>query len=603
MDINNISNLPNKGNTPPKNNPSAKSKAPAPPQAVKFPRVKKSSTTFWLKTLLFFLGIALIVLIRRMDQMSFRAITEEEALELAQDIKVTLADQEVTLLATGETQKLKVGKTVKVLGVYKKKLNKGNSPRVYWTNQLYLMELPDGQRAYGPLMETAVGQLNVLTVTDSAMQSTTDTVVITAVKKLKQNPTVQATGEESRFDYAYTLEGRQETYALEDLHIYFPQRVAYLAKGLREEDFTVGRDTLAENKKDAQSLKKFFLYDIRPFTKRVGFYVFPRYQVWNEFLLQRWFRNLMVFFAYLLEIGLIVLLIWRRHEIIDNFKTNRKLNRNLRKAKRGDAQACYEVAEACFWGFSGWHGVRKSTQGEESVWWYRHAADLGHGEACAKMGDFYENGGYGEEIDYFKAQDYYEKGAALGDKQCQEGVDRLTSLLSLGSKFGQSYTLALADSASAQSRLGYYYAEGKYVRQNGREAYKWYKKSADQGDPYGWHGLGICYKSGYGVATNYATAISLFQKALDLGYDHPEDAYANIGTCYYKIDDFTQALAYFRKAADLGVADSMYNIGVLYHKGQGVPKSESEAIRWFKKAAALGDDSAIDALKQLGVSY
>lgn len=250
--------------------------------------------------ILLLLAIVAIVLVRRMDQMSFRSITEEEAVEMAQEIKVTIPDQEVTQLESGETQKLKTGKNVKVLGVYKEKLNKGNSPRVYWTNQKYLIELPDGTRAYGPLMETAIGQLTVLPEGDTA--------VITAVKKAKKNPTVQATGAESRFEYAYTLEDHKEPYALEDLHIYFPQRVAYLAQGLREEDFTVGQDTLAENKKDFQKVKKFFLYDIRPITKKVGFFVFPKYQVWNEFYLQRWFRNLMVFVAYVIE--LLLIFIW-----------------------------------------------------------------------------------------------------------------------------------------------------------------------------------------------------------------------------------------------------------------------------------------------------
>lgn len=253
--------------------------------------------------ILLLLAIVAIVLVRRMDQMSYRSITEEEALEMAQEIKIALPDQEVTLLNSGETQKLKTGKTVKVLGVYKTRLNKGNSPRMYWTNQKYLMELPDGTRAYGPLMETAIGQRTVLPEGDTA--------IITAVKKAKKNPTVQATGTESRFEYAYTLEGHKEPYALEDLHIYFPQRVTYLAQGLLEEDFTAGRDTLAENKKDFQKVKKFFLYDIRPITKKVGFFVFPKYQVWNEFYLQRWFRSLMIFAAYVIEFLLIFIWIPR----------------------------------------------------------------------------------------------------------------------------------------------------------------------------------------------------------------------------------------------------------------------------------------------------
>lgn len=535
-----------------------------PTKSISFPRVKKSSTVFFLKTLLVLIGVWAIVLVRRMDQMSFRSITEEEAMELAQEIKVTLPDQEVTLLESGESQKLKTGKTVKVLGVYKNKLNKGNSPRVYWTNQNYLMELPDGTRAYGPLMETAIGQLNVFPEGDTA--------VITAVKLLKKNPVVQKTGEESRFQYAYTIEGHEEQYALEDLHIYFPQRVAYLADGLTADRYTAGNDTLAENKKDFQKVKKFFLYDIRPYTKKIGFFLFPKYQVWNEFYLQRWFRNLMIFLAYLLEIGLIVLLFKRRHEINDNWKANRKLNRNLRRAKKGNANACFEVGEACFWGFSGWHGVRKSTSQNESLWWYRKAAELGSGEACAKMGDIYEIGRLTEEIDYDRAKDYYQKGADLGNKKCGEGVERLTNLLSLDSDFGQAYYGAKMGLSSSMHNLGLYYGKGKYVQSNGKEAFKWYKKSADLGNSYGYHGLGLCYMDGQGVSKDINKAINLINKALDMGYDHPEIAYYNLGVCYY-------------------------------NGGDDVPKDRSEAYRWWKKAAALGDEDAIKALKECGVSY
>ena len=278
-------------------------KKPASPKSTKSPKPIPTTPRKHfpiVNLILLLLAIVAIVLVRRMDQMSFRSITEEEALERAQEIKVALPDQEVTLLNSGETQKLKTGKTVKVLGVYKTQLNKGNAPRVYWTNQKYLMELPDGTLAYGPLMETAIGQRTVLPEGDTA--------VITAVKKAKKNPTVQATGAESRFEYAYTLEGHKDPYALEDLHIYFPERVAYLAKGLREEDFAITSDTIGENKKDFQKVKKFLLYDLRPITKKVGFFVFPKYQVWNEFYLQRWFRNLMVFAAYIIE--LLLIFIW-----------------------------------------------------------------------------------------------------------------------------------------------------------------------------------------------------------------------------------------------------------------------------------------------------
>jgi TPR repeat protein len=39
---------------------------------------------------------------------------------------------------------------------------------------------------------------------------------------------------------------------------------------------------------------------------------------------------------------------------------------------------------------------------------------------------------------------------------------------------------------------------------------------------------------------------------------------------------------------------------MMYLQGMGVTADKAEAIRWFKKAAAAGDEDAKDALKQLG---
>ena len=242
-------------------------------------------------------AVLAIVLIRRMDQMSYRPITEKEAVAMARNITVGIPDQEIKLLGTDKTRKLPVGTRVKVLGVYKQKLNNGNSPRVYWTNQEYLIELPDGKRGHGPLMETALGQKTIL--------PTGDTAVIASVKKLAKAPKRHTNGLDSRFPFAYTMKGHKGQYALEDLHIYFPQRVTYLADGLTQEKYAAGYDELNGTGKALRKAWKFFTYDIRPVTKKPGYFLFPKYQIWNEFLLQYWFRTLMIVVAYLLELLII----------------------------------------------------------------------------------------------------------------------------------------------------------------------------------------------------------------------------------------------------------------------------------------------------------
>jgi TPR repeat protein len=45
----------------------------------------------------------------------------------------------------------------------------------------------------------------------------------------------------------------------------------------------------------------------------------------------------------------------------------------------------------------------------------------------------------------------------------------------------------------------------------------------------------------------------------------------------------------------------MYNVGVLWEGGLGVTRDRDQAIGWYRKAAAAGNDPAQAALKSLGV--
>jgi len=60
--------------------------------------------------------------------------------------------------------------------------------------------------------------------------------------------------------------------------------------------------------------------------------------------------------------------------------------------------------------------------------------------------------------------------------------------------------------------------------------------------------------------------------------------------------DDTQAVSWFRKAAEQGYPNAQYNLGVRYQEGKGVPKDEAQAKEWFRKAAAQGNPDAQKAL-------
>jgi TPR repeat protein len=63
--------------------------------------------------------------------------------------------------------------------------------------------------------------------------------------------------------------------------------------------------------------------------------------------------------------------------------------------------------------------------------------------------------------------------------------------------------------------------------------------------------------------------------------------------------DFKQALAWYRKAADQGYAGAQHNLGSMYQHGEGVQQDFKQAALWFQKAADQGDTLAHIGLGEL----
>jgi len=52
------------------------------------------------------------------------------------------------------------------------------------------------------------------------------------------------------------------------------------------------------------------------------------------------------------------------------------------------------------------------------------------------------------------------------------------------------------------------------------------------------------------------------------------------------VQNYVQALGWFRKAADQGYALAQYNLGEMYENGQGVTQDYVQAHMWFNLAAS-----------------
>jgi TPR repeat protein len=93
------------------------------------------------------------------------------------------------------------------------------------------------------------------------------------------------------------------------------------------------------------------------------------------------------------------------------------------------------------------------------------------------------------------------------------------------------------------------------------------------------------YKDG-----DYATALQEFKA------DNSAKSLYNLGLMYYRgegvKEDKKEAFTWFRKAAEQGYTPARFSVGVMYYKGVGVEQDRKEAAKWLRRAADQGEAKA-----------
>jgi TPR repeat protein len=127
-----------------------------------------------------------------------------------------------------------------------------------------------------------------------------------------------------------------------------------------------------------------------------------------------------------------------------------------------------------------------------------------------------------------------------------------------------------------------------------------FKKSADEGRPWGQFSLANRYADGRGVPKDVARAVELYQNAIAQGYT---DAMFNLGWMYEHAEgvaeDKAKAFALYMQAAKADDSAGQYRVGYCYRNGIGVEQNFAEAVVWFKKAKSNDNSDAEVQLKEM----
>ena len=128
---------------------------------------------------------------------------------------------------------------------------------------------------------------------------------------------------------------------------------------------------------------------------------------------------------------------------------------------------------------------------------------------------------------------------------------------------------------------------------NDADAFKWFRKAANQGDAEAQYEVGLCYANGIGVVQDCVESVIWFRKSAEQG---DAEAQVALGSCYMRgegvVRDFNEAMKWYQKAAKQDVAFAKYWIGFFYENGLGVEANITEAIKWYVQAEHQGLDLA-----------
>jgi hypothetical protein len=165
--------------------------------------------------------------------------------------------------------------------------------------------------------------------------------------------------------------------------------------------------------------------------------------------------------------------------------------------------------------------------------------------------------------------------------------------------------LAEQGHAEAQFNLGSLYYQGRGVPQDYREALQWIYKAAEQGHVLAQTTLGSLYAEGVRgvIEIDRSQALMWFSFAApqgDMEAREVMDILANrmapsqiaqaqrLAREFKPRNVYTKALEEFKAQGERGDAVAQFKAGLIYYKGQGIPRDYPEALNWFRKAARQG---------------
>lgn len=229
---------------------------------------------------------------------------------------------------------------------------------------------------------------------------------------------------------------------------------------------------------------------------------------------------------------------------------------------------------------------------------YQHFAEQGDKVGQLKLAYMHEKG-LGGEVNMADAQKWYTLAADQDEPIAQYLLGHFyqLGLLDKQPDYAQAknwYSRAQSKYVPAAVALGFIY---ETVDDDYRDALEAYQRAATAGDSTGLFDEGLVYEQGKRYPVDLAKASQLYLKAAELGHIQ---AMVQLAGIYLNGSSNQQdALVWYKKAANLGDRDALYQLGLLSETGVATKLDYADAMHYYEQASSKGNLSAKLALARM----
>ncbi|KAI1487999.1 hypothetical protein F5X96DRAFT_647558 [Biscogniauxia mediterranea] len=139
--------------------------------------------------------------------------------------------------------------------------------------------------------------------------------------------------------------------------------------------------------------------------------------------------------------------------------------------------------------------------------------------------------------------------------------------------------------SKAAGYIGRMWLRGEGVKQDFKNAQRWFERGIKHGDAQSQWGLGLMYLHGYGVPKNIPRATELFKASADQDFSLAHVALGALHLDQGTPDDLKIANSYFEAAVRWANIEAQYYLAEMIHHGAGQDKTCGMAMAYYKKVA------------------